>query len=56
MLERCCRQRWHDGRDAGAEHPLGHELLGLAAEEALAERQIALHQVHHGTRTAPLLI
>merc|ERR1712025_996707 len=33
----------------GPEHPLGHELLGVPVEEALAECQEPPHQVHHGS-------
>ena len=45
----CCRRQWWHGRGgAGPEHPLGHELPGVSAEEALAERQESAHQVHHG--------
>ena len=45
-----------DGRGGPRpERPPGHELPGVAAEEALAEREVAAHQVHHGPRAAPLL-
>lgn len=46
-----------DGRGpAGPEHPLGRQLLGVAPEEALAERQVLVHQEHHGTPAETLLI
>ena len=40
---------------SGPERPSGYELLGLSAEEALAERQVSPHQVHHGQGPEALL-
>ena len=55
LLECRCRQRWHGRRGIGPEHSLGHELPGVPAQEALAERQESPHQVHHGTSPETLL-
>ena len=56
MPERGRGQRRHGRGPAGAERAPGRQLLGVAAEEALAERALALHQEHHGTATATLLM
>ena len=52
---RGCRQCGNDGGGARPEHPLGHELPRVSPEEALAERQVPAHQVHHGTCPEALL-
>ncbi len=40
---------------SGTERSPGHELPGVAAEEALAERSLPAHQVHDGSRPEALL-
>ncbi len=55
VLERRRRQRRHGRGSAGAKHSPGGELLGVSAEEALAERSFSLHQEHHGTTSASIL-
>ena len=49
LLERRRGQHRDDRGPADGEHPPGHELPGVAAQEALAEREEPPHQVHHGT-------
>ena len=48
--------RRDDARRAGHQHPHGHQLPGLAAQEALEELPIPARQVHHGTALAAVLI
>ena len=50
------RSRKHDPGAAVPEHHPGHQLLGVTAEEKLAERESSLHQEHHGTGSENLLI
>ncbi|KAK6308482.1 hypothetical protein J4Q44_G00217530 [Coregonus suidteri] len=45
-----------DRGGAGVQHPPGHQLPGLSAQEELAERTCPLHQEHHGKTSAPLLV
>ena len=49
VFERRRRQRCHERRRVGFQHPLVHQLPRLTSQEALAERQVPLHQIHHGT-------
>ena len=44
-----------DARRAGHQHTHGHQLPGLAAQEALAEREVPACEVHHGTAPAAVL-
>ena len=56
VVSQCPRgQREHDRGGVGPEHPSGHELPGVSAEEALAEREESAHQEHHGTSAETLL-
>merc|ERR1712105_562698 len=50
-----CWQRRHVRRGIGPERAFGHELPGISAEEALAEREVSPHQVHHGPRAETVL-
>lgn len=44
-----CWARQHDIRGAVPEHHPGRQLLGVPAEEKLAERPSSVHQEHHGS-------
>ena len=55
-MSQCPRgQREHDRGGVGPEHPSGHELPGVSAEEALAEREESAHQEHHGSSAETVL-
>ena len=56
VLERRRRKRWNDRGRVGVQHSPVNQLLGLPPQEALAERQVSLHQEHHGTSHPSLLI
>jgi len=49
------RKRRHGPRGDFIQHQFGHQFLGLAAEEELAERQSSLHQELNGQGSAYLL-
>ena len=49
------RSRRYGRGGPSPERPPRHELPRVAAEEALAERAVPAHQVHHGTRSEALL-
>ena len=49
------RQRWHDAGAARGEHHVGYQLLGVAAEEGLAECGLVDHKGHHVTPEALVL-
>jgi hypothetical protein len=50
LLGRCHWSRQHVGRRVAVQHHVGHQLFGVAVEEELAKRKVALHQVDYGVR------
>lgn len=49
VLERRHWQHGHGRRSTCPKHPFGRQFLGFSAQEALAKREIFVHQEHHGT-------
>ena len=49
VLERSYWQRFHERRRIGAKHSFGRQLFGVSPQEALAKRQVFVHQEYHGT-------
>lgn len=47
--------REDDGGRTRLQHPPGHQLPGVLAEEELAECACPVHQEHHGEAPAPVL-
>uniref|UniRef100_A0A663FAJ4 Ribosomal protein L10a n=1 Tax=Aquila chrysaetos chrysaetos TaxID=223781 RepID=A0A663FAJ4_AQUCH len=51
-----CRSCEDDRGRTCLQHPPGHQLSGVLAEEELAERACFVYQEHHGEAPAPVLI
>ena len=55
VLGSCCWQCQHARQGAVCEHPDVSQLLGVAAEEELAECALLVHQEHHGKADPAIL-